>query len=740
MAKLNKIADSIKSNMNSLHSNIYSSKNNQKELKKLKSDIFSSIDTIGSNNKSNTGYISISRLTATLRNTDNKPTANDIDNIFGDQNLMNSLAMTYMQNREVKEYDDEIDMILKYMPKLEEALETKKDYVLSPDHFGKDFLKLIKSHETDADNNTSSSTFENEVSAMKTKYMLQDLLEESYDKTSRYGEDFIYCVPYSKAVNRLLKNKQNTYNPNTINITTESGELKFNDKKIDVNQSIPNNTNVNLHVEILENYMIESFVKDCRFVNQNKKILSENSIVQEVSVFDNNRSDKVKSKNQIFDKLIDDDLSFDPNTFSQDGTYINAKESIDAKITAKGAIIKEVPRHHVIPIYIDDTCMGFYYFEFKDNDSFEQFSDKKCNSIVKSSDIMQKEQMANTDELILKSIASSLSQMIDAKFVNNHQDLSKDIYAILKYNDIYNSNIESTIRVSFIPPEDMYHLYFKKCPITNRGISDLAKALLPAKLWVALSLTYMIGNMTRGQDKRVYYVKQQVDTNISQSLMNVINQIKRSNFGIRQIENINNILNIIGKFNDYVIPTNSSGESPVNFEVIQGQQIDPPTEMMEKLEEWAVNSTDVPLEVIQARMQMDYAVHYTMSNTRFLKRVQKRQAICILDRMYSGLFTTIYNLEYNRNTKLKLALPEPIFLDITNTSQLIQNANDLASNIADIYLTDEEDETVKNIFTKKIKMEYLSSYINKDLVDEIYTKSKIEAAKKKIEGNSEDEI
>lgn len=35
--------------------------------------------------------------------------------------------------------------------------------------------------------------------------------------------------------------------------------------------------------------------------------------------------------------------------------------------------------------------------------------------------------------------------------------------------------------------------------------------------------------------------------------MNVINQIQRSNFGIRQIESMSNVLNMIGRFNDIVI-------------------------------------------------------------------------------------------------------------------------------------------------------------------------------------------
>lgn len=64
-----------------------------------------------------------------------------------------------------------------------------------------------------------------------------------------------------------------------------------------------------------------------------------------------------------------------------------------------------------------------------------------------------------------------------------------------------------------------------------------------------------------------YYVKQTVDTNIAQTLLNTINQIKQSNFGIRQFQNINNILNITGRFNDYVIPTGASGESQFNLKL-----------------------------------------------------------------------------------------------------------------------------------------------------------------------------
>ena len=51
---------------------------------------------------------------------------------------------------------------------------------------------------------------------------------------------------------------------------------------------------------------------------------------------------------------------------------------------------------------------------------------------------------------------------------------------------------------------------------------------------------------------------------------------RKGNFGIRQMESVNNILNIVGKFNDFVIPVGPSGDSPVSFDILSGQQFDFP--------------------------------------------------------------------------------------------------------------------------------------------------------------------
>ena len=762
------IFDLVSGNMSDLRSNTYlTTSDNRKQQAKLRNDIYKAIEGLNNKSYENTGLNNISTMYTRLINTMKDPNLpKSFEEIFSNDALMNSLSMSYMENKPIYDYDKEIDLVCSYMPKLEEALETKKDHVLSPDHFSKNFLKIKKDSDLSI-SDTQEDIFNKDIKIMKDKYKLEEFIEESYKKTSKYGEDFVYHVPYSTAIDKMLKDKSkyaNTMNGSnvlgtltasiqesgdiTINNTSiesisESTVIKYNGEKIEdkkIKQQLENAPE--LKVEICKAPYLESLIKDSRFVNINYDKINNKSLIHEATVEfqktiedgtngkvgDKYLNTKETGKLRPFDKTLDDEIIVDDT--AKDGLMDVNNPEDKKKINVRGCILKSIPRHRVIPIYIDEINMGYYYFEFQENDEYANITNVNNMFGNKTAEIINSDKNARMQDVLLKSIASAISDKLDKTFINNNQDLTKEIYSILKYNDLYNiEKTETKMKVTYIPPEDMTHCYFTKDPVTHRGISDLAKALIPAKLWVCLNLTYIVGNMTRGQDKRVYYVKQQVDTNISQTLLTTIDQIKRSNFGVRQIENINNILNIIGRFNDYVIPVNQSGESPVQFEVMQGQQIEPPTEIMDKLEEQAINSTDVPLEVINARMSMDFATHYTMSNTRFLRKVIKRQSICEETRMYSGLITRIYNLEYERNDVLKLVLPTPLFLDVSNTSQIIQNVNDLCNNIAEAFLADEEDETIKNKFIKKVKMDYLSTYINIDKMNEYLTNAKIEAVR-----------
>ena len=346
-------------------------------------------------------------------------------------------------------------------------------------------------------------------------------------------------------------------------------------------------------------------------------------------------------------------------------------------------------------------------------------------------------------EELLRSLSNELAKKIDIKFIDANQDLKKEIYYILKYNDEFNSALQSgmsnNIRVSYIPPDDIEHLYFDLDEETGRGISDLNLSLIPAKLWVAITLCNVIGILTRSNDKRVYYVRQSTETNVAKTMLRTIEEIKKANFGIRQIENINSVLNITGRFNDYIIPKSADGQSPIDMEVLQGQQIDVKTDLLSMLEEHAINLTGIPLDLIQSRQSPDYAMQFTMSSSKFLRFAYDRQSA--FSAQISRILTKIYDLEYNTKDRLQVQLPPPLFINMQQTNQLFTTTKEFCQNIVEIMMAGDDDDMKKQIFNKELILHFLGSYIKIDDINRLYDKASQQVAKAnnvKDEGNGDD--
>lgn len=190
---------------------------------------------------------------------------------------------------------------------------------------------------------------------------------------------------------------------------------------------------------------------------------------------------------------------------------------------------------------------------------------------------------------------------------------------------------------------------------------------------------------------------------------------------MRQLENMNTIFNVIGKYNDFVIPLSQSGDAPVQFEVMQGQNIETPTDLMNAQEEAAVNSTDVPYEFVQSVNQVDFATRFTMSNSKFLRKVFKRQYKC--QKHFTAIFRKLYNFEYNTNeSNIEIMLPAPAFLTMTNSQQLVNNIKEFANALAEIEIINEDD--LKPEFIKIMCRNYLGSYVDFDTIQKMIEKAR----------------
>lgn len=720
--KLNKVEKTI----NDLFlSQSYTAKRNEKELDFVYKKIDDAINNNANEIFSVNNIPNLSKLYTRLLNKNSSSIhAQDrsLEDFFNDDSIKGNILSLYNYNQSITAQDKEIDMILRWMPKLEQALIIKKDNVLSADSFNKEFISL--SSESSGNGSVISSQLDN----IKTKYDLDTKVDEWMMKIFKYGEVFIYVVPYKKAIERLLKRKNGCINSGqSISSKRESFILYENgtfDQKYKNKYFSENCSNkVSGKVEITFHYdgILENIIENYQHIERSTSF--QNNIASLSESFFNEKSSNKKYK---FDKTIPDDLEFELST---DGTYDNSiiktkKEDDDINIKVPGAIVRELSHDKIIPIYIEEICVGYYYIDIDVNNdiiissnTMNQMMNGFCNSNTLKNNKKEYEDF-------IRIISNRLAQDINARFVNNNEDLAQSIYLILLANDKLNSQMNyANINITFIPIEDIHHLYFELCPYTHHGKSSLLNSILPAKIWILLQMCFNIGYLTRGQDKRIYYVKQTIDTNVSHTLLNVLNQIKKGRFGIREIESLDSTLGILGQFNDYMIPVGPSGDSPIQFETMPGQQIDLPSDIMDRMEDQSISPTEVPLELVNAVRSIDYAVHYTMSNSKFLKTVFKIQSR--YSKLLSKICTCIYNFEYNSKRTVTVILPMPIFLSMVNTTQLLDNTKIYISNLIEVEYANESDE-FKAIMTKKLLHYHLASYMNIAMLDKMADEVKLE--------------
>ena len=731
-----------------------SDRNSMDSVNKVTKDVEDSIAKIMSKNNMS-DINNVSKLYSRMKLTDlsnDKQFANNVNSLFEDPAISANILSMYTENKWIRDLDHEYDMILKYMPKLQEALNAKKENVLSSDNFAKDFLNETTNNLSDP---TEKALFSTRIEDLKQKYKLQAFYEDTYDRVAKYGEDFIYCVPYSTAITNLLKTKGKTRIGATHTSRGSYGGLSEGVREISIIESgvikdkslydkvnkIANDNKLdipdNLKITIDNRGFLESAYDELTRIGAGFETTPQS--VYEAVLEAGSNKEKVKLDTTVPDEL---EVPKDFDKTSTDG-FVSMNSDKNTNVKVPGSVLKRLKRENMILIYIDQVCLGYYYIEFLGGSRVDAFVDNEhiysrnnilAGTLGRDRNFSQ-EAIEDQRNKLLSYFAGNIANSIDANFVNNNQDLTKEIYNILKFNDVFNSQSIDNIRISFLPASDVEHVFFKQDPDTHRGISDLAYALLPAKLYACLYITNTLGILTRGQDKRVYYVKQNVEQNIAQTMLNVINQIKRGNFGMREIENMNTVLNITGRFNDYVIPVGPSGDAPVQFEVMQGQEFNPQTELMDRLEEMAINSTDMPIEFIQNRMQsLDFAVQATTVNSKVLRSTYKRQSI--YEYFISRIETKLYNSEYNENITITCSLPAPLFLHMTNINQMIENTKTYVQSIADYEYEaenakDQNAEAKKAIFIRNMMRKKLTAYLKLNEIEEMKRSAEMEFNKDK---------
>ena len=147
---------------------------------------------------------------------------------------------------------------------------------------------------------------------------------------------------------------------------------------------------------------------------------------------------------------------------------------------------------------------------------------------------------------------------------------------------------------------------------------------------------------------------------------------------------------------------------------------------MNKYEDQAINATDVPLELVNSTNQVDYATRYVMQNSKFLRKILKRQAI--VEEKFTTMFARVYNYEYGENEKaIAVKLPAPVFLSSVNGLALINNVREYVNALAAIKYQEgtDFDEKEKAVFINLLMRQQLGTYVDLENMDELAEEARV---------------
>ena len=204
-----KIAGSIQANIDDLYKNTYFTNNdNSKYIDSIKRRMDDDLEGLIDKAKAQNGGTNMADLYARTLARNDTDSLNEIRSALEDETVLADIMDIYSQNALVRDLDREIDTVCKYMPKLDEALDIKKDNVLSADHFNDDAVRIsienVSGTGIKNDNSNKSEADGSDLELFARKYDLEAFRNELYSKTAKYGEQFVYIVPYKRALEKLI--------------------------------------------------------------------------------------------------------------------------------------------------------------------------------------------------------------------------------------------------------------------------------------------------------------------------------------------------------------------------------------------------------------------------------------------------------------------------------------------------------------------------------------------------------
>ena len=500
---------------------------------------------------------------------------------------------------------NDLDIISEQLVELNEAINTTRDDIVSSDDLGSDISRSLSFSTNGKESDTYDDLIE-QVKELENQHGLNYIIREHIvPKTLKYGEYYVYVIPekslfesaqrrkFEKTSGAMMESSEATTLLESLNINkNEYKDFKSDEIMEYVSENIKIN-NTDIPLPLLENNSVNMAMKDLADFNSINSLLKKG---------------KNKKKNNNDASM---NLGFSDGVKSFKG---------DDWSNIKGCYIKLLDPKKIIPVKLLNYTIGYYYINDAEldvtNNSHTCKNGMRFGSFMGS--VATKSQSQHS---IVTNIANAIVKSFDKKYLEDNQEFKELIINSLLYNDLY----KRKLHYQFIPADNVCRFSINEDENGN-GQSMIYKSLFYAKLYLSLLVFNMITYLTKSQDTLVTYVKTSgIDKNVINKTMSIARQMKSKQIGIGDLMDYSSIYGKIGTGRDLFIPEGESGERGLSWDVIQGQDVNMQTELMEELKQSYINGTGVPSVIMNYINEADFAKTLVMANAKQLRRVMMFQ-------------------------------------------------------------------------------------------------------------------
>lgn len=564
---------------------------------------------------------------------------NIFDNSINGSSIKDFITENY-KNRLLKQAD--LHEVSTQLIELREAILITRDAIISSDIVEG---KMTRNLKFDSTGNSTDDELISSVEALEDKFKLQDKIKNFIiPKTLEYGEYYAYVIPYSKIFGDFMKAKEKMklgygmYHERTLYefVHSEENEKAFNESmdivyestyEKPINSNDPssriNTVSENKETKAQLTKYVDHLLKNVTISNDPVPISVLEDGIESVNYFMETSVD-LSTFNEKYEPIYGnrDETYFDKVVKSNNGDGIystplrksgSSKSGDNEFKNIHDCYIKMIDPIHLLPISIMSKRIGYYYIQSEDIDPLHMSSSTALYH--------NRFDDSRREHTLVDSIANEIIKSFDKKFLEKNIKFKELIVEALNY---YNLN-EQKVRFQFIPEE--YIIPFKVSEDENgNGTSIIDPSLFYAKLYLMLLLFKMMSIILYSNDTRINYIRNSgIDKNVRKKVEEIARVRQQRTINVMDMFSYTSLVNKLGNGAEIYMPTGKSGERGMETEVIQGQEVQMNTDLMDNLKKAYILGTGVPDAIMNYMNEADFAKSLELANTRFQGRVVSYQ-------------------------------------------------------------------------------------------------------------------